>query len=60
VDLSGRSARKAGIDLTSLPRLGEVGTVAGPMEVRLYETARFRFADVDLGPLPILVSPRGW
>jgi len=30
------------------------------MEVRLYETATFRFADFDFDALPVLVAPRGW
>ncbi len=59
VVLSGRTAEEIGIDVKSLPELGEMGTALGPMEVRIYETDRFRFAGFDFDPTPILVSPRG-
>ena len=42
--LSGRVAKKLGIDIKSLKDFGEVGTVMGPMEVRLLETGTFRRA----------------
>jgi len=58
--LSGAAAQQAGIDVDALPAFGKAGSVLGPMEVRMLESA-----DVELGPMrfssvPVLVAPRGW
>ncbi len=58
--LSGAAARKLGVDVGALPAFGELGTVMGPMKVKLYETERFRFAGFDFDAMPLLVAPRGW
>ncbi len=58
--LSGKLARRLGIDLTTLEDFGEVGTVLGPMRVLLLETGSFRFGGFELGAHPVLVAPRGW
>jgi hypothetical protein len=58
--LSGAAARKVGIDVDVLPKLGQAGTALGPMEVRLHEETGFRFAGFAFDPLPVLVAPRGW
>lgn len=58
--LSGKTAKKLGIDVESLPKFMEVGAVMGPIQTRLYETDRFRFGGFDFEPTPVLVSPRGW
>ena len=58
--LSGRAARKVGVDWKSLPDFGRVGTTVGPMEVRLHESEVFRFAGFEFGTIPILVAPKGW
>jgi len=60
VILSGKAAGLVDVDPAALPKFGSAGTVMGPMEVRLYETATFRFADFDFDALPVLVAPRGW
>jgi hypothetical protein len=60
VILSGPTARRLGIDFDELPVFGKYGTVMGPMEVRLRETASFRLAGFDFEPLPLLIAPRGW
>ncbi len=60
VILSGKAARKIGVDLDSLTEFGEMRTAVGPMKVRLYETRSFQFAGFDFGRTPILVAPRGW
>jgi predicted aspartyl protease len=60
VVLSGRAARKLGIDVESLPDFGTVGTTLGPMEVRLHETDDFAFAGFEFDTMPMLVSPKGW
>ncbi|MAE93936.1 MAG: hypothetical protein CL910_04695 [Deltaproteobacteria bacterium] len=58
--LSGKAARKADIDVDSLESFGTAGTVLGPMEVRLMEAEKVRWAGFDLGPLPLEVAPKGW
>jgi hypothetical protein len=58
--LSGKAARKVGIDVDSLAPFGTGGTVIGPMEQRFYEAASFRFAGFDYAPLPVIVAPKGW
>jgi predicted aspartyl protease len=58
--LSGKVARKLGIDPSQLRDFGEVGTVMGRMEVRLLETASFRFGGFEFDEMPGLVAPKGW
>jgi predicted aspartyl protease len=60
VVLSGKAARKLGIDVDSLPDFGTIGTTMGPMEVLLYETDDFRFGGFEFDTMPILVAPKGW
>ena len=47
--LSGRAARKLGIDWKSLPDFGSFGSMVGPVEVRLHESDVFRFAGFQFG-----------
>ena len=58
--LSGKAARKLGIDVDSLSDYGNVGTTVGPMDVRFHETDSFRFAGFEFDTMPILVAPKGW
>jgi hypothetical protein len=58
--LSGKAARKAGIDVAALPVFGEAGTVLGPMQTSLHEAPAFAFAGFELGTVPLLVAPKGW
>ncbi len=58
--LSGRVARKLGIDVDALPEFGELGTVMGPMPVRFFETDSFRFVGFPFDRMPVLVAPKGW
>jgi hypothetical protein len=58
--LSGRAARKLGIDWKSLPDFGRFGSTVGPVEVRLHESEVFRFAGFEFDTMPILVAPKGW
>ena len=58
--LSGKAAKKLGVDVKSLPRFGVYGTVRGPMSVDLYETDSFRLASFDFDRMPVMVAPRGW
>jgi len=60
VILSGKAARKLGIDVDSLSDYGSAGTTVGPMDVRFYETDSFRFAGFEFDTMPILVAPKGW
>lgn len=57
--MSRRAARKAGIDWKQLPRVGQIKTTRGPMQVHLYEASDFRFAGFEFGRMPVLVAPRG-
>jgi predicted aspartyl protease len=54
------AARRLGIDVDALPRLGEFGTALGPMEVRLHEAEDLRLGPFAFGRTPVLVAPRGW
>jgi hypothetical protein len=58
--LSGRAARKVGIDWKSLPDFGRLGSTVGPVEVRLHESDVFSFAGFQFGTMPIVVAPKGW
>jgi hypothetical protein len=58
--LSGKAAREAGIDVAALPAFGASGTVLGPMQTSLYEAADFGLAGFALGPVALLVAPKGW
>lgn len=57
--LSGDAARQLGIDVDALPSIGSIGTVMGQTEARLLETDALRFAGFSLGPIPVIVLPRG-
>jgi|GEM_PF-1639787 len=58
--LSGKVARKLGVDVESLPYFARGGTVLGPMELHLYEQPALRFAGFAFPGQPVLVAPRGW
>ncbi len=58
--LSGKAAREAGIDVASLPFFREGGSVVGAMQTHLFEAQNLAFADFSLGPVPLLVAPKGW
>jgi predicted aspartyl protease len=58
--LSGPAARKAGIDVDSLPDFGTAGSVLGPVEQRIYEAADLRLAGFSFAPIPVIVAPKGW
>jgi predicted aspartyl protease len=58
--LSGKQARKVGLDPDSLPYAGEVGTTRGDTPGHIGEVDSFRFAGFELGRMPVLVMPRGW
>jgi hypothetical protein len=58
--VSGRAARKLGIDVETLPDYGTAMTMVGPMQLRLHESDSFRFAAFEFDTMPILVAPRGW
>jgi predicted aspartyl protease len=60
VVLSGKAARKLGIDVDSLPDFGTMGTTVGPMEVLLHETDAFHWGGFEFDTMPVLVAPRGW
>jgi predicted aspartyl protease len=60
VVVSGRAARKLGIDVEALPDYGTAMTTVGPMQLRLHESDSFRFAAFEFDTMPILVAPRGW
>ncbi|HEX2485280.1 MAG TPA: retropepsin-like aspartic protease, partial [Myxococcota bacterium] len=58
--LSGKTAKKAGIDVEKLPYFGRGGTVLGPMELSLLESPKLAFAGFEFPDQPVLVAPRGW
>jgi len=58
--LSGKAARGLGIDVASLRYFGEAGTVLGPMQTHLHEAQRYALAGFELGPVALLVAPKGW
>lgn len=57
--ISGKAARKVGIDVGGLLDFGTVGTVLGPTQVRFHETDAFSFAGFEFAATPVLVAPRG-
>ena len=58
--LSGSAATKLGVDWKKLPDFGQYGSTVGRVDVRIHETAAFRFADYDFDRMPVIVAPRGW
>jgi predicted aspartyl protease len=60
VYLSGKEARKVGLDPDSLPYYGEVGTTMGNTPGHVGEVNSFRFAGFEFGRVPVVVMPRGW
>jgi len=58
--ISGKFAKKLGIESGSLSDEHRVWGTTGPIAVRTYETDRFRLAGFDFGLMPILVAPKGW
>ncbi|MEB2343542.1 MAG: aspartyl protease family protein [Deltaproteobacteria bacterium] len=58
--LSGDAARSVGIDPDALPDTGTLGTTLGPMQVRFHEVRSLSIGGLAVGPVPALVSPRGW
>lgn len=59
VGLSGKSARKIGIDVEALPEWHDVQFVHGPTSQRLYEAPRFGLGGFEWTDFPITVLPRG-
>jgi predicted aspartyl protease len=60
VVLSGKAAKKVGIDVDSLPPFGTVGTTVGPMPVRLFEAPDIEIGGFHFANVPVLVAPKGW
>ena len=58
--LSGKAAKKVGIDAASLPAFGELGTALGPMAVSLYEMPDLSIGNFHFAKVPVLVAPKGW
>jgi predicted aspartyl protease len=58
--LSGKEARKVGLDPDSLPYYGEMGTTMGDTPGHIGEVDSLRFAGFELGRAPVVVMPRGW
>jgi predicted aspartyl protease len=58
--LSGKAARKLGVNPKELPPFGEFNTVKGPMPVNLYETDTFALGPFGFDTMPVFVAPRGW
>ena len=57
--LSGKAARKVGIEIDSLEAIGDIGTLYGTTEARLYETEDFELAGFEFPLTPIVVAPKG-
>lgn len=58
--LSGRTAKKLGIDWKDLPNFGEYGSTAGPVDVRIHESEGVRLAGFEFAAMPVVVAPKGW
>lgn len=58
--LSGKAARKIGIDVDALPPFGTYWSTLGPTEVRLYEAKSVAFGGLEFQNVPVLVAPNGW
>jgi predicted aspartyl protease len=58
--LSGKAAKKVGIDVDALLPFGTMGTTLGPMPVRLHEAADFAIGTFHFANVPVLVAPKGW
>jgi predicted aspartyl protease len=58
--LSGKEARKVGLDPDSLPYYGEIGTVLGDTPGHIGEVDSFQFAGFEFGRVPVVVMPRGF
>jgi hypothetical protein len=58
--VSGKAAKKAGVDVEALPYFGRGGTVLGPMELSLLDAPSLAFAGFEFPGQPVLVAPRGW
>ena len=57
--LSGRAARKAGIDVDSLPAFLPTEWALGPVEMRLYEAPELTIGGYRFRGVPVLVAPQG-
>ena len=57
--LSGRSARKAGLDVDAMEPVDDMGSVMGPVEIRRHVPRSFVFGGFDLGAQPMHVAPKG-
>ncbi|RIL05966.1 MAG: hypothetical protein DCC71_08445 [Proteobacteria bacterium] len=60
VILSGRAARRAGIDVDALAPFGTADTVMGPMELRFHEAPELTIGGMRFEHVPIVVAPKGW
>lgn len=58
--VSGKTAEKAGVDLSQLAPFGVYQTVRGSMPVSLYETKSLRLGPFEFDETPVMVAPRGW
>jgi hypothetical protein len=58
--LSGKAATKVGIDASSLPSFGVMGTTIGPMAVHFYEMSDLSIGTFHFAQVPVLVAPKGW
>lgn len=58
--LSGRAAKKLGIDWKTLPDFGRYGSTVGPVDVRLHESEGFSLGGFGFASMPVVVAPRGW
>jgi predicted aspartyl protease len=57
--LSGKEAKKAGIEWKDLPELENVGGVLGPIKAYTYEAEELRLAGFAFAKQPIAIAPRG-
>jgi len=58
--LSGAAAKQVGIDVDSLAEFGDVGTVLGPMHLRLLESVDVEIGGLAFSAVPAVVAPHGW
>ena len=58
--LSGSAAKKMGIDVAALPPLSRIAGTQGSTEARIYEDPDFQIGSIAMGPVSMLVAPRGF
>lgn len=57
--ISGKIAKKLGIDWGRLPEFDGLAGVLGPIDTHVYETKSLAFAGFDFPGQPILIAPKG-